>query len=154
MGAASSASIIRVPGALKWNGTEIGTCRDKEFIPSMQVRAVFAEEWGCASNFLYVGEACVFKAVLRYPDSSAMGMLPAGSMKYVANGLMRAGMSLTAGTLLFTPRASQHPSITIHNAHVAYDDSARLQLSLGEEYGFALVWYGTPDSSGKVYTVA
>ena len=156
MAAANSASILRVPGALKWNGTEIGTCRDKEFIPSMQIRAIFAEEWGCISDVVYVGESCVFKAVIRYPDAAALAMLPAGDLKYVADGTMRAGVLLStkAGVLTFVPRASQHPSLTIHNAMPAYDESARLQLSLGEEYGFALVWYGTPDATGKVYTWA
>ena len=160
MAAPSSASIIRVPGTIKWNGTELGTVRDKEFIPNFRARQIWAEEFGCVTDVIYGGEMCLFKAVSRYPDSAMIAnMFPNASgttWSFDVNSSVRAGKSLgsAAGVLLFTPRYSGHPSITLHNAIPALDEAFRLQLSLGEEYGTAMVWYGTPDTNGQVYTVA
>lgn len=177
MAAPSASSILRVPGDLIWNptdlgnppaygGTYLGMARDKEFIPQPVLRPIWAEEMSTYTDVIYGGERVVFKCVLRYPDSDA---LTTAAFKAIASGSSgihwlfrpggttantRAGTSLftRAGKLLFAARArTDHPFLILYNAIPAIDESAKLQMSLGEEYGLALVFYGTPDSSGRVY---
>lgn len=178
MAAASSSSIIRVPGDLVWNptdlggtapaygGTVLGTCRDKEFTPQPILRPIWNQVWGSYSDVIYCGEKVLFKAVVRYPDSD---LLLNTMFKAIASGssgvhwLFRPGgttgntragaaLSSVSGKLLFSPRAPlAHPMVILYNACPALDEAAKLQFSLGEEYGLACAWWGTPDSSGRVY---
>lgn len=177
MAAASSASIIRVPGDLIWNptdlgsptaygGTILGTCRDKEFTPNPILRPIWNETAGTYQDVIYGGERVTFRAVVRYPDSDLLLNTMFKAISSGSSGVnwlfrpggttanTRAGTSLGAssGKLMFAARArTDHPFIILYNAIPALDESARLQMSLGEEYGIACVWHGTPDSSGRVY---
>lgn len=162
MAAPDTSSIIRVPGTLTWNGTTIGETRDQEFIIDPQYFDVWAEEFGAVVDRFYCGEKAIFKCVLRYPDadaiSAAMPYSPGGGDFLFRPGgttsNTRAGTSLytaKAGALIFVPKASAHPSLTMYNALPCPDASARLQLSLKAEYGLALVFVGTQNSSGQVY---
>ena len=177
MAAPSSASIIRVPGRLianptnlgaaePYGGTYLGTCRDQEFIPEPVLRPIWNQVWGAYSDVIYGGERAVFKAVVRYPDAD---MLLTAMFKPVSPGSSgagfrfrpggttantRAGTALSTGSLklMFAARApNAHPSIIVYNAIPALDEAARLQLSFGEEFGLAVAFYGSPDSSGRVY---
>lgn len=172
MAAPASSSIIRVPGDLIWEpsnlgaarpygGTYLGQTRDKEFHPRPKTRDIWAEEMGCVVDTVYAGEECVFKAVLRYPDADALAQVfPNGygtmgwRFRITGSGAVRPGtmLSTNAGKLLFASRApAAHPSILIYNAIPCYDETAQLNLSLGEEYGVGVVFKGTVDSSGRVY---
>lgn len=173
----SSASIIRVPGRLiasptdlgvaePYGGVYLGTCRDIEFTPEPQLRPVWNQVWGAYSTVVYAGEKVVLRAVVRYPDAD---MLLAAMFKPVApgssgagfrfrpggtTGNTRAGKLLTesGGKIMFAARApAAHPSLILYNAAPALDEAAKLQFSLGEEYGLAVAFYGTPDSQGRVY---
>ena len=176
MGAANSALIQRVPSRLIWaptslgiaapyGGTYLGTCRDLEFTPRPILREIWNETSGTIKDVIYGGEKVLFKAVVRYPDAD---MISTATFKSVtgSSGIhwlfrpegttsnTRAGTSLgtRSGVLLVVSRAPlAHPSILIYNAVPAIDETARLQMSLGVEYGLACCFYGTPDSSGRVY---
>lgn len=179
MAAPSSGSIIRVPGRLIWGvtnlgipepygGTYLGTTRDQEFIPSPILRPIFNQVWGSYSDVIYCGEKVLLKAVVRYMDAD---MLLTAMFKSVSTGSSgtgfrfrpggttantRAGTKLSgsSGKLMLAARApNSHPSIIIYNAVPAMDEAAKLQFSLGEEFGLAVAFYGTPDSSGRVYDV-
>lgn len=178
MAAASSSSIQRVSGDLVWNptdlggtapaygGTILGMCRDKEFAPQPITRPIWNQVWGAYSDVIYGGEKVVFKAVLRYPDADAITTIAAKAISPGSSGVhwlfrpggttgnTRAGTALStkSGKLMFVARApNSHDSLILYNAVPAIDEAARLQYSLGEEYGLAVVFYGTPDSSGRVY---
>lgn len=161
MAAPAVSSIIRVPARLTWNGTNIGIARDIEFTPQPILRPVWDEVWGAYRDVIYCGERVLVRAVLRYPDSDAIDAVafrnsgatflfrPGGT---TAN--TRAGTSLgtTSGTLVISARApSSHPSVTLYNAVPAIDESAKMQFSFGKEWGLAIAFYGTPNSSGQVY---
>lgn len=180
MSAPSSTQILRVPGTLIWNptdlgqaepygGTYLGQVRDIEFAPQPKVRPILAEEWGANVDVVYCGERPLLRAVLRYPDSDAVST---AAFKAVASGSSgirwlfrpggttentRAGTSLFSrgGKLLFAARASSsHPFILLRNALPAFDEALKLQMSFGEEYGIALAFWAAPDSSGRAYDVA
>lgn len=180
MAAPSASSILRVPGTLIWNptdlgqsepygGTYLGEVRDLEFIPQPILRDVFAEELGSTVDSFYCGEKAVLKAVLRYPDSDAVTQTAFKAVASGSSGIRwlfrpggttqntRAGTSLftKAGKLLFAARAqSSHPFILMYNALPAFDETIKLQMSLKAEYGMAVVFKGAPDSSDRVYDVA
>lgn len=165
MAVASSGSIIRVPGRLSWNGTELGTCRGIRFNPRPHYRDIWAEELGAVVDSFYVGEGpCTLGAIVRYPDSDMISTVAPKSLTGSAihwlfrpggtTGNTRAGTSLysRAGTLLFTPKASlNHPAIKFYNAVAQIAEDAELRMSMGEEYGLSVRFVGLPDSNGKVY---
>lgn len=154
MGSPSSASIIFVPGSLSFNGVGLGMLRSMIFRPLRRVVRVWAEEWGCYADEFSAGERVVFKGVLRYPDSTAMSVIPdPGSLMFSTNQTNRPGTSLYSrgGVLLFTPLTSTNPGVKLYNAIPAVDEAAELQHSMGKEYGLAVAFHGTPDSSGRVY---
>lgn len=180
MAAPATGSIIRVPARLVWNptnlgaaepygGTYLGTARDLEFIPQPQYKPIWAEEFGSYVDAIYCGEKVLFKAVLRYPDSDAITQTAPKAVASGSSGIRfvfrpggttqntRAGTSMfsRAGKLLIAARArSDHPMLLMYNALPAFDEAARLQFSLGTEYGLAVAFWGTPDSSGRVYDMA
>lgn len=180
MSAPSSASILRTPGTLIWNptnlgaaepygGTYLGQVRDIEFHPQPQVRQVYAEEFGSNVDTIYCGEKVFLTAVLRYPDSDAVTQAAFKSVASGSSGIRwlfrpggttentRAGTSLFSkgGKLLFAPRAATaHPFLLMRNALPAFDEAIKLQMSFSEEYGLAVAFWGIPDSSGRVYEVA
>lgn len=177
MSAPSAASILRVPCDMIWNptdlgnppaygGTYLGMARDKEFTPQAIIRPIFDEVWGSFRDAIYCGERVLFKAVLRYPDSDALTNIFPKSINSGSSGVhwlfrpggttanTRAGTSLgsVSGKLMLAARARvDHPFLIMYNAVPALDESLKLQLSLGEEFGLAVAFYGTPDSNGRVY---
>lgn len=181
MAAPSVANIIRVPGRLIWNpsdlgdtsgtppsfgGTFLGITRDQEFAPDPVIEGIWAEELGAWADVLYLGERPLFKAVLRYPDADALSTIMPKAIASGSSGVhwlfrpggttenTRAGSSLfgNAGKLLFAPHAkTAHPMLIMYNAVPALDVAARIQFSLKREWGVAVAFWGTPDSSGRVY---
>lgn len=155
MAAPNLGSVICVRGTLSFNGTVMGLLRDMVFEPRPGVRKIFAEEWGVDVDAIYTGDRPVFKGVLRYPDSDAISAIPpAGAFSFSYNqSTSRPGSTQVgrAGVLLFTPTVSTHPGIKMYAAIPMIDEAAAIQNSLGEEYGLAVAFLGTPDSSGRVY---
>src|SRR3990167_1826631 len=137
MAAPSSASIIRVPGRLisnptnlgaaePYGGTYLGTTRDQEFTPNPVSRPIWDEAWSSYRDVIYGGERVLFKAVLRYPDEDALLAIAPKSVASGSSGVhwlfrpggttqnTRAGTSLGAQSikLLFSPRAPlSHPML-------------------------------------------
>lgn len=84
MAAASSGSIIHVPGRLisnptdlglaePYGGTYLGMMRSIRFKPKPIYRTSWAEELGTVGNVWYLGEGpCELSGILRYPDSDAI----------------------------------------------------------------------------------
>jgi hypothetical protein len=154
MAAPASASIIFVPGTLSFDGTALGMLRGMIFRPERSVTRVWAEEWGCYVDDFSNGEGVTFMGILRYPDATAMSVIPdPGSLMFSTGQTNRPGTSLysRAGVLLFTPLTSTYPGVKLYKAIPAIDEAAELQHSMGKEYGLAVAFHGTPDSSGRVY---
>jgi len=176
MATPASGSIQRVPSRLIWaptnlgttepyGGTYLGTCRDLEFTPQPVLRPIWNEVSGTTKDVIYGGERVLFKAVVRYPDTD---MISTAAFKSITgtSGIhwlfrpegttsnTRAGTSLgtRSGVLLVAARAPlAHPSLILYNAIPSFDETVKLQRSLGVEYGLSIVFHGTPDSSGRVY---
>lgn len=133
----------------------MGLLRDMVFEPHPTWRKVYAEEWATDVDIIYGGDRPIFRGVLRYPDTDAIATIPpAGGFSFSYNqGTSRPGtpQASRAGVLLFTPSASVHPGVKMYAAIPMLDEAAAIQQSLGEEYGLAVVFMGTPDSSGRVY---
>jgi hypothetical protein len=158
MAAPSSGNIICIRGTLSFNGTVLGMLRDMVFEPNSRDRLIYAEEWGTHVDDIYLGDAPIFRGVLRYPDADALTVFPpAGTFSYAYNqSQSKPGtpQASRAGVMLFTPTAPlAHPGIKFYSAIPSIDDAAKLQLSLGEEYGLAVSFTGIPDSQGRVYAV-
>ena len=147
-------NVICVRGTLTFNGTLMGLLRDMVFEPRAAKRMIHAEEWAVNTDGVYIGEKPIFKGVLRYPDSDAIAnIIPAGAFSFAYNQTFRPGslLSTKAGVMLFTPTYSGHPAVKFYNAIPMIDEAAQLQHSMGEEWGLAVVFEGTPDGSGRVY---
>lgn len=154
MSSPSSASIIFVPGTLSFNGVALGMLRAMTFRPGRRVTRVWAEEWACYVDEFSAGETVIFRGVLRYPDATAISVVPdPGAFLFSTNQTNRPGTSLygRGGVLLFTPLTSTNPGVKLYNAIPAIDEAAELQHSMGKEYGLAVAFHGTPDSSGRLY---
>lgn len=181
MAAPDAGSILRVPGYLVWNptdlglttgdppaygGTLLGTVRDISFRPQIQYRDIWAEEFGSIVDRIYCGEKAILRAVLRHDDADMITQVAARSVASGSSGIRwlfrpggttantRAGTSLfaNAGRLLFAARArTAHPFLLLRNAIPLIDEAAELQMQTGLEYGLAVAFLGTPDSSGRVY---
>lgn len=156
MAAPATASIIRVPGTLSWNGTSIGTTRDQELVLEWQVKRIWDEFAGARRNSIYCGAEVLFKAVLRYPDTDAIAAVfpdvSGASFRFrpTASGATRAGTSITPGVMLWTPLASAaHPAVRLWNACPRPEVAARIQFRLDQEWGLAVAFEGTFDSSGR-----
>ena len=73
-----------------------------------------------------------------------------------SSGVKRAGTDLStrAFKLLFSPHAvNQHRAVLIYNAVPMPAESAEIQLSIGREFGLALMFRCLPDELGRVYSV-
>lgn len=154
MASPSSASIIFVPGVLSFNGTALGMLRGMTFRPGRLVTRVWAEEWACYVDEFSAGESVTFRGILRYPDTTAMSVVPdPGGFSFSTGQTNRPGTSLYSrgGVLLFTPLTAANPGVKIYNAIPAIAEAAELQHSMGKEYGLAVAFHGTPDSSGRLY---
>jgi hypothetical protein len=160
-----------------YGGTALGLARDVEFVPNVQVKTVTAEEWGGnVVESYYCGEHATLTAVLRHWDGDAMEAVypgiasgssgtnllvytPAASVASgAASGATKAGTSLASLSciLLAVPYAhgevqTKLPALIIYRAVPALDQAQRLQYAIGEEWGLAVAWQCTPDSSGRVY---
>lgn len=155
MAAPNVGSIICVRGTLSFNGTVMGLLRDMVFEPRPGMRKIYAEEWAVDVDAIYTGDRPIFKGVLRYPDADAIATIPpAGAFSFTfSQSTSRPGtpQASRGGVLLFTPTASTHPGIKMYNAIPMIDEAAAIQNSLGEEYGLAVAFIGTPDSSNRIY---
>jgi len=162
MAVANTGSIIRVPGRLSWNGTEIGTCRGIRFQPHQKWRYIWNARSASYVDSVYAGEGpCLLSAIVRYPDGDAISAV-AGNTGGAGPSLywfFKAGTnvgslgSARAGTLIFTPKASlNHPAIKLYAALPEIAEDAELRMSLAEEYGLGLRFVGTPAGSGNVYS--
>lgn len=149
-----------VPGRLSWNGTAIGTTRAMTFEPNVRVGDIIAEELGAVVDRIYGGEYPVFRAILRYNDSDAITAIAphssgSGGFNFIPYGTggTRAGTSLytVAGSLVFTPVVTTHPTVTMSKAIPCWDDAAAIQHARNVEWGLAVVFVGVPDGNGKSY---
>ena len=154
MAAPATASIIRVPGILSWNGTQIGTTRDQELVLDWKVKSIWDEFAGALRNEIYCGAEATFKAVLRYPDTDAIAAVfpdvSGASFRIRPTAGTRAGTSITAGVMLWTPLASAaHPAVRLWQALPRPDIAARIQFRLDQEWGLAVAFRGAFDTSGR-----
>lgn len=178
MAIASSSSILRDPVDVVWNptdlgsppaygGTYLGQSRDIEFIPEQILRPIFAEELGTYTDVFYCGEKVIVKMILRYPDADAIGTVAPKSISSGSSGIQwlfrpygttsntRAGTSMYSGRvgkLLLAARSrTTHPFVLIRAAVPVISETARLRFSLKAEWGLEVSFYGSVDSSGRVY---
>lgn len=181
MALANVRNILRVMGrlcsdptsvatAFPHGGTALGLVRDGIFRPGVKHHAVLAEEWGNQQvEVVYGGEMSVFAVVLRELDNDmvqkAFVNTAAGTSSgdrvityepdaTAANTRPGTLLSTKSFKLLFSPKATNRdPAILIYKAIPVIDESAELQLSLGEELGIAALFHCIPDASGRVYQV-
>lgn len=178
MSAPSTSSIIRVPGVLIWNptdlgqsepygGTYIGQVRGIRFAANPKYRTIWDETTGSVIESIYGGEGpCELHAIARYPDSDFITTVAPKSISSGSAGVAftfrpggttgntRAGtaMGTRAGKLLFAPKAvNAHPMVLLYNAMPFIEEDMELRLSLKEEWGLGVRFVGTADSNGKVY---
>ena len=180
MAAASSSNIIRVPCDIVWNptdlgsptaygGTLLGESRNIEFITEPVLRPIWGETLGTWKDVIYCGEKTTIRMTLRYPDSDAITTIAPKSVASGSSGVRwlfrpggttantRAGTSLygVSGKLLIAARArNNHPFVILRQAIPCISETAKLRFSLKEEYGLDVVFYGSMDTSGRVYDTA
>lgn len=181
MSAPAASSIIRVPcsiianpltfpgGTEPYGGTYLGESRNVEFNPEAVLRPIWGEVLGTWKDVIYCGEKVTVRMTLRYPDSDAITTIAPKAVASGSSGVRwlfrpggtttntRAGTSLfgSALTLLIAARAiNNHPFVIIRRAIPCISETAKLRFSLKEEYGLDVVFYGSMDTSGRVYDTA
>ncbi len=178
MSTSAAKSVLRVPGSLchtptdlttafPHGGTALGMVRDAELRFGQSSVPVFAEEFGTTVEVIEAQNIAVFACVLRAMDDDMLSALfeetSVGSVsghrvvtKEVDTDTSRAGSlkSPKAVKLYFSPKAlDRHPGILLFKAIPMLEESARLQVSIGEEVGIAAMWRCIPDSSGRLYEI-
>jgi len=150
-------------------GTALGLVRDMIFNFGAKTTLSTAEEWGgVVSKAFYTGERPFLAAVLRDFDNDSLNAIfpntTAGSSsgdRYVtygpgASGVNRPGYDLTNKQikLVFSPTAAdRHPFIILYYAIPALEETAALNLSLSQEVGIGVAFWGGVDSSGRTYAI-
>jgi hypothetical protein len=179
MAVAAASSIIRIPVDVLWTtgnfdfgnpatygGTYLGEARNIEFIPEQILRPIWGEVLGCWKDVIYCGEKVTVKMTIRYPDSDALSTIAPRTVASGSSGIRwlfrpggttantRAGTSLytVSGKLLLAARArNNHPFLILRQAIPCISETALLRWSLKEEWGLDCSFYGSVDSSGRVY---
>lgn len=178
MASPSTKNVLRIPSRLAWNptnlstayphgGTALGLARAIAWKPGIHARPITAEEWGGITvEAVYAGSTVLLSAVLREWDRDAISTIfldsAAGgtTARRVARGRettesYRAGTSLAskAGVLLVSPESSQHPAIILYRAIPIPDVAAEIRMALSEEFGFPVLFHGTPNGSGDTHRI-
>lgn len=169
-------NVIRAPGSLVWNptdlgaaypygGTELGVCRAMEFRPGIKTEKLVAEEWRLPVATIVTQQSAVMFGILRSWDDDFIKLLfPAyatGSksgrpvvLPNASTGKRTAGfdMNANAGKLLFAPLAPDMvPTILLYRAVPLVDDAAALALRVTEEYGLAFAFETEADATGRTH---
>jgi len=167
-----SGRLIKDPTSLSaaspYGGAELGISRDMEMRFGRQHVEIIAEEFRTPVAVPIVAERPIMGCVLRSYDSDMLQAVfqnqAAGSVtgdrvvngRVSGSGINRAGYDLMnkAFKLLFAPKDEKaHPFVILYNAVPMVDESAALQLSLGEEFGMAIMFLGAADTQGRTYSI-
>jgi hypothetical protein len=179
MAIANATNIIRVPVDVIWTtgnfnfgnpatygGTYLGEARNVEFIAEQVLRPIWAEDLSSWVDVFYCGEKVQVNMTLRYPDTDAIANIAPKSITSGSSGVRflfrpggttantRAGTSLytVSGKLLLAAKArDNHPFLILRQAIPCISETAKLRWSLKEEWGLDVSFYGSVDSSGRVY---
>lgn len=167
-------NVLKIPGKLvkdptnldsdyPHGGTELGLVRDMVLNFGVQYDYPMAEEFKAPAAQILAAENPIFACVLRswdddmlsalWPNAfvSAFGEVSLRS-KVSGSGVTRAGANLTSRgfKLLFSPHAvDYHPFVLAYNAVPMIAETAEMQLSIGKEFGLALMFNLMPDSTGR-----
>lgn len=143
--------------AFPHGGVEIGPIRDGEFDQGGQTRELTAEEFGgeVVEDFIVGRNSILFACVLDgIKDAGLSRIWPRGSPNYPG--------SLTPGyrgtdygfKLLVAPRdTTNHPGVIIYNAYPLEEESNKMRFGIEEEFGYAIMFRGVRDSTGRVFDV-
>lgn len=171
-------NILKIPGRLvasptdlstdyPHGGTELGVVRDIAMNFGVSVDLPEAEEFKTPIAAILQGERPVFACVLRSWDDAMISRIwhntqtsaydEVGIKGSVSgSGIKRAGYNLAerAIPLFFSPHAvDQHRAILMYQAVPMPAETAELQLSIGKEFGMALMFRCLPDQLGRMYAV-
>lgn len=170
--------MLKIPGKLiqdptnlsaasPYGGTVLGLVRAIYFRPTSKSKAIEAEEWGSqVVEVIHGGTSCVMAAVLRGYDDDALSAMfldtatGTPSRDTVARFRVDSGragtlLSTKSMKLLFEPGAPiRHRAIILREALPVVTDETEMALDQTEELGIPVMWYGVPDSSGRVAEVA
>lgn len=178
MAAPSPRNILKIPGKLvagptnlsaayPFGGTELGVVRDLVMNFGVSVDFPMAEEFKTPIAAILKEENPVFACVLRSWDDAMLSRVfhntrtsdygEVGVLGRVGSAATkRAGTNLAtrAISLLFSPHAvDQHRAILMYQAVPMPAETAELQLSIGREFGLALMFRCLPDQLGRMYDV-
>jgi hypothetical protein len=176
MSAPKSYNVVWNPGFLVMNptnlsaaypygGTELGVLKACVFRPGAQTRLHPAEEWGGvvveATNY---GYQPVFAAVLRswdkdmlakaFPNTAEGAVSQERVIRHTPNSGNRPGYRLSnvGFKLLWAPEDTvQGRGLILYNALPAVEEAAEMAHSMEDEFGIGVVFYGSPDATGRVF---
>lgn len=171
-------NILKIPGRLVANptdlsaayphgGTELGVVRDVVINFGVQVDFPIAEEFKAPIAAILQAENPVLACVLRSWDDAMLSRIwhnietsafgEVGIHGAVSgSGIKRAGTNLASRAikLFFSPHAvDQHRAIFLYQAVPLPAETSELQLSIGREFGMALMFRALPDHLGRTYAV-
>lgn len=164
--------IRRIPGSLckdptdlstayPHGGTDLGAVRDMVFKPQAKTRGIPAEEFGPQLiDLVLAGENAIFGVVFRdlNDDDWISTVFPSAGTGDSGRALLtgdpasgtRAGtlLSTRSAKLFFSPDSvDQHQGVLIYKALPLPEESAQLQLSIGQEVGVAAMFHAIPSSA-------
>lgn len=153
-------------GTFPYGGTELGLIRNARWQPGLTYDRAIAEEWGTTVAAFIEEERSIVACVLRSWDDALLATLFPNTQtdrygqvgilgRFLGSGVARSGFDITTRSfgLLFAPMAaSRQRHLYLHNAYALVEESMELQLSIGREAGFALMFEALPDSQGRSFT--
>jgi len=159
--------------AFPHGGTAMGEIREGGLAFNPEFEALTAEEYGGTTvDFVQRGPSASFGAVLREFDADALAAIfpniatGAASGRPIVRGRVfdtttgstpvqpGALASDRAVSLVVSPRATdEHPAIYIPNAIPLLDEAATMQINIGIEVGFAVLFHAIPNSDGRLYDI-
>lgn len=176
MSAPLAANVLHLPGKLvkdptsllsayPHGGTELGMIRNMQWQPGIKYDKAISEEWKTAVAAFVEEERAVVACVLRTWDDDLLAQLfpntqidsygQVGVLSRVQGvGVNRAGFDMAGRgfKLLFSPKAiDSQRCLLLYNAVPLLEEGMQLQLSIGREAGFALMFEAMPDSQGRLY---
>ncbi len=173
----SAANFLRVSGRVCFGptdlsteyphgGTDLGRIRNAIFTFKEDAQEIRAEEFGGATvDYVWQGYRGALACVFREWDIAAMQQSCPNTSTGSSGQVLISGQvfGTTADTpvgslvsdraikLLVSPRDPAHPGLLLYEAFPMLEESSRMQISIGADFGLAAVFRSSHKSTGETF---
>ncbi len=154
--------------AFPHGGTDLGAIRSGVFAFNEISQEIISEELGATPvDYLWQGHRASLSLVLREWDNDALtelfpNLATGASGKALIRGLRYGSTSDTppgsllsdrSSAILVSPRDPIHPAVLLYEAMPMLSETSGLQMSIGQDFGVAVVFHPLHNASGKQFAV-